>query len=505
MRRLPMLFCILLACAPAVAAIPRWDALPALDVVHLAGPHAGTTVCPMCRHGYDAGLLVAVPAAFAPDAADSLSARLAAVARAIDDARFRVFIVIEGEPSPALVDRLRRDAPSWHVARSARLPDELFNDADRAIGYVFVQRRVLARFDPRDAQAEFGAHARAAMRFLAATYAEAATGTDPDTPKGRLWLAPMTLASHAVVGSVGSADTPASRTACLVTQDGRPMPDTLLALHGRTAQRMRPSWLRTDAAGCLVLEGAVAAGELRAEVFDSDGSSILVRLDGEPLDAAARPRLRTSADETVSGRERVVGLPCEDCAQVLAAAPAVAVAHASLAAPGEPGERLVVSGVVRDGAGRAQPGIVLYVYQTDAAGLYHPDPDARGLPSAIARLHGWMRSDSEGRYRFETIRPGLYPDRSAPSHIHLHVIEPGRCTYYAGDYLFDDDPSLTPAARAESRTAHAGSGVLTPVRAADGTWRAQRDLVLGLDVGGYTACAVTAADAQRTRTSAPSR
>lgn len=485
MCRLPMLFWLLLACAPAVAAVPRWDALPALDVVHLTGPHAGTNVCPMCRHGYDAGLLVAVPAALAPDMAAALAARLDAVARAIDDARFRVFIVIEGQPTPALVESLRRDAPNWHVARSARLPDGLFDGADRAIGYVFVQRRVLARFDPSDAHAAVAAHAQAAMRFLAATYAEAVASTDPDTPKGRLWLAPMRLASRAVVDSV---DTPASRTACLVAQDGRPMADTLLALHGRTAQRVRPSWLRTDAAGCLVLDGAVVAGELRAEAFDSDGSSVLVRLDGEPLDAAARPRLRTSDERAVSGRERVVGLPCEDCAEVLASAPEVDTAHASLVGPGENGERLVVSGVVRDGAGRAQPGIVLYVYQTDAAGLYHPDPDARGLPSAIARLRGWMRSDGEGRYRFDTVRPGLYPDRSAPSHIHLHVIEPGRCTYYAGDYLFDDDPTLTPAARAGSRTAHAGSGLVQPVRAPDGSWQVERDIELGRNVAGYEAC-----------------
>lgn len=284
------------------------------------------------------------------------------------------------------------------------------------------------------------------------------------------------------------------------------MPGMLLALRSPAAERVRPSpWVRTDDLGCLALTGSGAAGALQAEVFGEDGSAFVAGLDDEPRDLTARPRLRTAGDHAVTGRERVVGLPCEDCAQVLASAPTAFAMQASLADAREPGERLVVSGVVRDRSGRARAGVVLFAYQTDAAGLYHPDPQARGLPSAIARLRGWMRSDADGRYRFDTIRPGLYPDRSAPAHIHLHVIEPGRCTYYAGDYLFDDDPTLTPAARADSRTAHAGSGLVKPVRASGGSWSVQRDIVLGRNVDGHEACVTRPPDLNGLRPTLPAR
>ncbi len=500
---LPTLLAIALAAAPGHAAIPRWDALPALDVVHLAGPHAGSTVCPMCRHGYDAGLLVLVPASLPESEAVVLTERLGHVARGIDDERFRIFVVIEGTPAPALVDLLRSDAPGWHVARGERFPDSLFDGADRIVAYAFAQRRVLARFDPRDTRVAVATHARAAMRFLAATYADAAIDTAPETPKGRLWLAPAQLSNHAVIGS---ADTARHRNACLASASGLPMPGMLLALRSPGAERVRPSpWVRTDDQGCLALTGSAASGALQAEVFEHDGSAFVAHLDGEPHDPTGRSRLHTSGDPAMTGRERVVGLPCEDCAQVLASASSTFAAQVSLTDIREPGERLVVSGVVRDRAGRAQPGVILFVYQTDASGRYHPDAHARGFPSSIARLRGWMRSDDDGRYRFDTIRPGLYPDRSAPTHVHLHVIEPGRCTYYAGDYLFDDDPVLTPAARAESRMAHAGSGLVEPAREPDGSWSARRDIVLGHNVDGYEACAGSPADLNGTRPASPAR
>lgn len=74
-----------------------------------------------------------------------------------------------------------------------------------------------------------------------------------------------------------------------------------------------------------------------------------------------------------------------------------------------------------------------------------------------------------------------------PQHVHLHVIEPGRCTYYLGDVLFADDPRLTPELRARERDAHGGSGIVQPRRDGAG-WRAQRDVVLGLNVPDYERC-----------------
>src|SRR5687767_11176965 len=68
---------------------------------------------------------------------------------------------------------------------------------------------------------------------------------------------------------------------------------------------------------------------------------------------------------------------------------------------GEPGEPLIVSGTIYAPDGRTPlEGINLFVYQTDATGVYSTrggDGDNRDT-----RIHGLMRSNKEGRYEFRT-------------------------------------------------------------------------------------------------------
>jgi protocatechuate 3,4-dioxygenase beta subunit len=132
--------------------------------------------------------------------------------------------------------------------------------------------------------------------------------------------------------------------------------------------------------------------------------------------------------------------------------------------------------------------VIVYAYQTDRSGNYPASPALRGFAARHGRLRGWARTDAAGRYTFETIRPGAYPGRKVPQHIHLHVIEPGRCTYYLGDVLFDDDPLLTPALRARESDAHGGNGIVVAKGDAKVGWRVTRDITLGRNVADYAAC-----------------
>jgi len=78
---------------------------------------------------------------------------------------------------------------------------------------------------------------------------------------------------------------------------------------------------------------------------------------------------------------------------------------------GEPlGERIIVSGRLLDGDGRAVRNSLIEIWQANAAGRYahrvdqHPaplDPNFTGT--------GRCLTDDEGRYRFVTIKPGAYP------------------------------------------------------------------------------------------------
>ena len=113
----------------------------------------------------------------------------------------------------------------------------------------------------------------------------------------------------------------------------------------------------------------------------------------------------------------------------------------------EPGERLIVTGRVLDGT-RAVAGASIYLVQADLRGRYaKEDPDTDvifnkdGTVAIKARLYGFLRSDAIGQFRFETIRPGHYGDRTNPSHVHFVV----RATGYKlrmMDLRFEDDPVI---------------------------------------------------------------
>jgi protocatechuate 3,4-dioxygenase beta subunit len=186
-------------------------------------------------------------------------------------------------------------------------------------------------------------------------------------------------------------------------------------------------------------------------------------------------------------REPIVGLPCEGCEAVFEGLPARLASHARIAPDGEPGEPLTLAGRVLAGDG-ARAGVVVYAYHTDAKGLYPPLANPPGDAAAHhGRLRGWAISDAEGRYRFDTIRPGSYPTRDMPAHIHMHVLEPGCSTYYIDDVLFTDDPLLTPAQRRAHANGRGGDGITTPVRA-DGRWQVTRDIRVGAGIPGHVAC-----------------
>lgn len=105
----------------------------------------------------------------------------------------------------------------------------------------------------------------------------------------------------------------------------------------------------------------------------------------------------------------------------------------------EPGEALIVRGQVFAPDGETPvEGVVLYVYQTGADGRYAPPGEE------VPRLRGWVRTDREGRYEYRTIRPGQYPGRRTPAHIHAVLWGAGYPAQWGGDVLFADDPLLAP-------------------------------------------------------------
>jgi protocatechuate 3,4-dioxygenase beta subunit len=82
------------------------------------------------------------------------------------------------------------------------------------------------------------------------------------------------------------------------------------------------------------------------------------------------------------------------------------------------GQPAWVEGTVVDTAGRPVPGAVVEIWQCDQAGHYHHPGDG-GRADPAFQGFGRVAVDSEGRYRFRTLRPAPYGGRTP--HIHVKV------------------------------------------------------------------------------------
>lgn len=180
---------------------------------------------------------------------------------------------------------------------------------------------------------------------------------------------------------------------------------------------------------------------------------------------------------SVAGQARADLYDCEGCEAALERPVASLPSRLGLAASDEPGERMLLAGRVLLPDGRTPaPGVVVYAHHTDAAGLYAGGRQGAQWSARHGRLRGWVTSDADGRYAFDTIKPAPYPDRSMPAHVHLYVAEPGRRPYYIDDVVFDGEFGVTPEYRARQEL-RAGSGIVRLARP-DGRWLATRDIVL---------------------------
>jgi protocatechuate 3,4-dioxygenase beta subunit len=148
---------------------------------------------------------------------------------------------------------------------------------------------------------------------------------------------------------------------------------------------------------------------------------------------------------------------------------------ASIVSDKEPGEALIVSGTIfaLDGKTPLQ-GATLWVYQTDATGVYST---SSGKDQRYTRIHGQVQTGADGRYEFKTIKPASYPGRTIPAHIHAYVSAPGFPEYWIDDYVFEGDPFITEDAR---RSHYRGEGtfasVLKLAKGGDGVLRGVRDI-----------------------------
>jgi protocatechuate 3,4-dioxygenase, beta subunit len=149
-----------------------------------------------------------------------------------------------------------------------------------------------------------------------------------------------------------------------------------------------------------------------------------------------------------------------------------------------PGQKILIKGTVLKSDGKnPAAGVILYLYHTNAAGIYPTTGTEKGWGRRHGFLRGWLKTNAKGEYAFFTIRPGAYPASNNPEHIHITIKEPGRNEYWLDDFNFDDDPLLTNATRKKFSN-RGGSGIIKISRV-NGIMTGYRNIILGKNIPGY--------------------
>ncbi len=119
----------------------------------------------------------------------------------------------------------------------------------------------------------------------------------------------------------------------------------------------------------------------------------------------------------------------------------------TITSPNEAGTRITVKGQVLDKKGAPQKNSLLYFYQTSDYGWY-ADTAVHILEKEgdmkHARLFGYLKTDDNGEFSFETIKPNGYPKSSITGHIHVQCWgSESRSLAIPSELHFEDDRRMT--------------------------------------------------------------
>ena len=112
------------------------------------------------------------------------------------------------------------------------------------------------------------------------------------------------------------------------------------------------------------------------------------------------------------------------------------------------GERIIIAGRVVDEDDRPVSDTLVEIWQANAAGRYAHADDTHDAPLDVNFTGaGRVLTDTAGRYRFVTVKPGAYPWNNhdnawRPAHVHISVFGQSFLTRLVTQMYFPGDPLL---------------------------------------------------------------
>jgi len=119
-------------------------------------------------------------------------------------------------------------------------------------------------------------------------------------------------------------------------------------------------------------------------------------------------------------KPRLVGGPCEGCEAIFEYGERILSAVDTLPDFMEDGIKIKITGTIFQNDGKTPAeGVILYIYHTNQKGIYPTKGGETGWAKRHGYIRGWIKTGKDGRYTFYTLKPGIYPSRAAPAHIHI--------------------------------------------------------------------------------------
>lgn len=195
---------------------------------------------------------------------------------------------------------------------------------------------------------------------------------------------------------------------------------------------------------------------------------------------------KTGTENTRAAVYKNIGGPCEGCEAIYETPVPFSSLNMVDTLPdfNEKGPKLEISGTVYKQDGKTPAGgVVLYIYHTNQQGRYPKKGGETGWRKRHGYIRGWVKTTAEGRYKFYTLKPGPYPGRNDPAHIHITVKEPDKSEYYMDDFVFDNDSLLTKDKRSVLQN-RGGNGIMQ-LQPKNNLFIATRNIILGKNIPDY--------------------
>ena len=182
---------------------------------------------------------------------------------------------------------------------------------------------------------------------------------------------------------------------------------------------------------------------------------------------------------------KLVGGPCEGCEAIFEYGNKILNNVDTLPDFNKSEIKLKVMGTIYQADGRTPAsGIILYVYQTDQHGIYATKGGEAGWAKRHGYIRGWIKTGEDGKYTFYTLKPGSYPSRTTPAHIHPTILEPNGQYYWLGAYHFTGDEFLTEK-EISPNLPRGGSSGLLELKKEGNLLVGKRDFILGKNIANY--------------------